>query len=320
MVRQTVIANYKPVNREWLRPPSKQYLEVIETHEYKEAYQEIKAGLANGQSKITVNHRYALESSIAAYDLGIELLLLDFDMNSGKSYMHGWLVANHPAIRKDTGSPTCMSICHLEAINQSNATARNNDAEWSASHADYHGDDFSNTDNVHTTINSLKSVKNKAQITNLDALLVDEVEGAGGFIVSDALPNKWSAIESLRKAIEDTDFTVFTDAHAGGVTNRFIQLLTNKPVFTIKSEAMVWEHVNGYKIDGQAQGVKENIKQLHSAIKNNNAIGSFFANADECASVHRKISKKLNLTNEQYPLITSKTGADELVTSLKKNP
>jgi hypothetical protein len=323
MVKQAVLANYKPTSREWAREPSREYLEMIGSQDYKDVYNAIKKALANGQSYIAIDQRYALPSHVAAYDLSIDILLSKQDMKAGKSYAHGWMIANHPAFRINTGTPNSKSVCHLESISIANATARNADSDkydWGVVHADYQAKDFNNVDNVLTSINSEKSNKKKALFTNLDSLLMDETEGMGGFIISDSLPNKWSAIESLRETIDNTDFVVFTDAHAGGVTDRFIQLLTDKTVFTIKNEAMIWEHVNGYKIDGQAQGVKENVKQLRGATKKNNAIGSFFANADECASVHRKISKKLNLTTEQYPLITSKTGADELVRNLKQNP
>jgi len=325
LVKQTVIANYKPTKREWLRSPTPQYLEVIERPAYKEAYKKIEIALANGETEITVNHQYALESVVAAYDLGIELVFLGFDMRSGKSWAYGWMVANHPAIKRDTGLPTNISIAHLESINISNATARNNDANWSAKHVSYQEDNFNGFDSLHTSFNSQKSVKKKALITDLGITLIDETEGAGNFFVSDVLENKWDALQSARHTIAISDFVVFTDAHAGAVTDRFIQLLTNKPVFTIKSNYKPWKHVNGYQINDLSSGTREVIKELKKAQKKGNAVASFFASAGEAKTQHRKIKKKfkklgIELTDKQFPLITSQTRAIDWVVKLKAQP
>jgi len=323
LVTKTILANYEPKNREWLKAPTIHYLDLLETQEYKEAYSAILGGISNGTMTAEINHRYALASHVAAYDLGIEVLVSKQDMKTGKSYAHGWMIANHPAIRKNTGTPTSKSICHLESINVSNAKKRNDDAiehGWGVVHASYKADSFADVDNVLTSINSEKSNKIKAQIISLDLLLMDESEGMGSFLVSDSLPNKWSSIESMRQTIKDTDFVIFTDAHVGGVTDRFIGLLTDRPVFRVVNNAKVWSDVTGYVIDGRDKGIKQNINQLRVAIKLGKAVGSFFANANDAKIAHRKICNELGLTDDQYPLITSQTSKNKFVQKLKSNP
>jgi hypothetical protein len=322
IVEKTEQINYKPKKREWLRLPSKEYLEMRESKQYKTAYRIMKKALDSGKNEATINQRYALPSHVAAYDLGIDILKSWQDMNTGKSFSHGWMMDFHPAMQNG------LSLCHLEAINLSNATARNNDSKArfnndQETNAIYHDVKKGiNIDliNVHSTWQGEHQVKKQKGVEGYSLTLIDESEGAAGFISSGVIKNRWEVIQSLRSTIKHNDFTIFTDAHAGRKTQELIEILTDKPVFTIKNTCKVWSHVNGYVIDEFENGLLDNRKELRKAMEKGFKVGSFFASAEDAKYAQSETKRLLNLTDDQYPLITSKTGERELVKKLKKNP
>lgn len=322
LVSKTVVANYKPKKREWIKTPSPEYLELIETKQYKTAYRKIKKALDRCETKITINQRYALASHIAAYDLGIEILISWQDMKAGKSFAYGWMMDFHPAMKNG------LSLCHLEAINLSNATARNNDskernnndAETNAVYHDVKKGKNLDYPSVHSTWQGERKVKNQMNVEGYSINLIDESEGASHFITSDVIDKRWQVIQSIRETIKNNDFTILTDAHVGKNTYRLAALLTNRPVFTIENTYKIWRNIKGYVIEEFESGLKNNIEELKKAIANSNKVGSFFASAEDAKYSHNEIKKELKLTDEEFPLITSKTGEKDLIKKIKKNP
>jgi hypothetical protein len=208
-------------------------------------------------NSINVNDRYALDGIKMMIDMGETSIRSHSGLKSGKTYSVGWLAKNHLKIK------TVIYIGHLVSINTSTAIRLTN--EFGIDFVSYQDLQHGQTPaGVATTFNSLPMVIEKLGHSNFDLVVVDETEGAAGFMASGTITNKSQAGQALRKLSEDSKIVLLSDAHMDVNTDAFQNaFFPIRDFITVKNDYKHWENVKYRWIDDRDKGIewlKERLK------------------------------------------------------------
>lgn len=293
------------------------YKKAINSKEYRDTLKAILDAKENGENSITVDHRYSLPSTLAAKDAGVKILISKQEMSTGKSFTWALIAAFDSNVKKS------LSICSLKSVNTSNAISLTEQIEIPfEAYTDTKDQGYASSNNILSSVNSLSKTTSLFGGTSFDNVLIDESEAMATFLLSPILKYKHEAISALKDVINNSGFVVFADAHAGYSTERMIRYLAPekaKDVFTIHNTYQHWRNVDGYEINNIDAGLKHNMQAIAKGLATGEKIASYYASAKDAEAHHKKIKEKFGFTDEEYPLITSETAANEFVAEIKND-